>query len=138
MTMTGGCLCGALRYEGRGAPTWVGHCHCRWCQRQSGAAFLTYVGFTTQNLTWTRGRLATYASSPGVERGFCPNCGSSLTFARPDRGEISVFAGSLDEPDRLVPTAHAFYDSHQAWLQIDDDMPRHGRHPPGNEDRDLE
>ena len=136
MTISGGCLCGNLRYEGQGAPRWVVHCHCRWCQRHSGAAFLTYVGFDLKDLRWTRGELAIYESSPGVERGFCPRCGSTLSFARPPRGEISVFAGSLDDPDSIAPTVHAFYDYHFAWMEIADGLPRHGRHPPGNEDRD--
>ncbi len=136
MVRVGGCLCGNLRYEGRGEPKWVVHCHCRSCQRHSGAAFLTYVGFTIDDLVWQKGAPAIYESSPGVERGFCPACGSTLTFARPSRNEISVFAGSLDEPDDLTPTAHAFYDHHFAWLDLTDEAPRYPRHPPGNEDRD--
>ena len=59
-------------------------------------------------------------------------------FARRDRGEISVFAGSMDDPHHLAPTAHAFAERQVAWLHMDDGLPRHSRHPPGNEDRDLE
>lgn len=138
MGHTGGCLCGETRFEGQGKPRWVVHCHCRWCQRHSGAAFLTYVGFKTEDLVWSKGAPAIYESSPGVERGFCPNCGSTLTFARPSRQEISVFAGSLDQPDNLAPTAHAFYDHHFTWLELADEAPRYPRHPPENEDRDRE
>ncbi len=134
--ITGGCLCGDLRYEGNGEPRWVVHCHCRWCQRASGSAFLTYVGFAIDDLVWSKGKLSIYESSPGVERGFCPRCGSTLTFARPSRDEISVFAGTLDDPDSITPTAHAFFDHHFSWLDINDEAPRHARHPPGNEDRD--
>ena len=110
----GGCLCGELRYEGKGEPAWVVHCHCKWCQRVSGAAFLTYIGFSIENLTWSKGKLSIYESTPGVERGFCSRCGSTLTFARPSRNEISVFAGTLDDPDRITPMAHAFFDHHFA------------------------
>ena len=125
-----------MRYEGRGEPRWVVHCHCKSCQRVSGAAFLTYVGFATDDLLWTRGAPSIYKSSTEVERGFCPRCGSTMTFARPPRGEISVFAGTLDNPHHLAPTAHAFFDHHFEWLDIHDQSPRHPRHPPGNEDRD--
>ena len=58
-------------------------------------------------------------------------------FARPDRGEISVFAGVLDDPHDLEPTGHAFFEQHMAWLDTTDDAPRWDRHPPGNEDRDV-
>ena len=74
----------------------------------------------------------------GVERGFCAICGSTMTFARPELNEISVFAGTLDDPDSIVPTGHAFYDDHISWLEINDNLPRYARHPPGNEDRDTE
>ena len=136
MGYTGGCLCGQVRFDGQGQPEWIVHCHCNWCQRHSGAAFLTYIGFKIENLRWLSGQQAVYASSPGVERGFCANCGSTLTFARPMRNEISVFAGSLDEPYEIKPTGHAFWDHHLPWLDMADDAPRHARHPPGYEDRD--
>ena len=132
----GGCLCGDVRFSGLGAPEWVVNCHCTWCQKHSGAAFLTYVGYSTKNLKWTQGAPAIYESSPGVERGFCARCGSTLTFARPDRGETSVFAGSLDETFDLPPTGHAFFDNAIPWLALGDSAPRWARHPPGNEDRD--
>lgn len=137
MAVTGRCLCGAITFEGDGDPAWVVNCHCRICQRASGAGFLTYVGFMSDHFDWTSGPPAIYRSSPGVERGFCPNCGSTLSFARPDRGEISVFAGVLDDPNGLAPTGHAFFEQHMAWLATTDNAPRWNRHPPGNEDRDL-
>ena len=135
MSYSGKCLCGLTRFECQGEAKWVVHCHCRNCQRHSGAAFLTYVGFAIEDVSWPKGPPAIYESSPGVERGFCRHCGSTLTFARPTRNEISVFAGSLDEPHNLVPSAHAFYDHHFAWLEVADEAPRYPRHPPGNEDR---
>lgn len=137
MSTTGRCLCGSVTFEGRGDPKWVIHCHCRNCQRASGAGFLTYIGFMSDHFDWTGTPPNVYNSSPGVERGFCPNCGSTLSFARPDRGEISVFAGVLDNPNGLTPGGHAFFEHHMDWLIISDEAPRWDRHPPGNEDRDL-
>ena len=134
--ITGSCLCGDVRFRGVGKPEWVVNCHCKWCQRQSGGPFLTYVGFLSENLKWTKGTPSLYESSPSVERGFCSNCGSTLSFARPDLGEISVFAGSLNEPPDTQPTGHAFFDHADPWLKLSDSVPRWPRHPPGNEDRD--
>ena len=136
--VTGGCLCGEVRYRSKGEVRWVAHCHCRWCQQASGAAFLTYVGFRTDDLEWTKGAPAIYRSSAEVERGFCARCGSTLSFARPSRGEISVFAGGLDDPHDLKPTFHMYTDHQFAWLHIDDALPRHGRFRPGSEDREPE
>ncbi len=136
MAITGCCLCGDVHYRAKGEALWVVHCHCRWCQRVSGAAFLTYVGFQTDDLEWVGGAPAIYKSSAEVERGFCARCGSSLSFARPNRGEISVFAGTLDDPHNLKPTAHFFTDHQFAWLRLDDGLPRHARFPPGAEDRE--
>lgn len=134
VAMTGGCLCGTVRYCATGAPLWIAHCHCRWCQRVSGAAFLTYVGFRTEDLEWTEGEPAIYESSEGVARGFCPRCGSSLSFARPARGNVDVCVGSLDDPGAISPLEHIFTDQKLRWLHLDDDLPRHGRFPPGYED----
>ena len=136
--ITGGCLCEDLRNEGKGEPSWVVHCHCRSCQRASGAAFLTYVGFAIEDLVWSEGKLRIYESSSDGERGFCSRCGSTLTFARPLRKEIGVFAGTVDDPQSITPTEHMFFDHHFAWLDMRDESPRYGRHPPGNEDRDQE
>ena len=77
---TGGCLCGAVHYRAEGAPDWVGHCHCRSCRRNSGAAMLTFAGYTQDRITWTKGRRQIFESSPGVRRGFCGRCGTPITY----------------------------------------------------------
>ena len=76
--VTGGCLCGEVRYRSKGEVRWVAHCHCRWCQQASGAAFLTYIGFRTDDLEWTKGAPAIYRSSAEVERGFSRKRGVML------------------------------------------------------------
>ena len=76
MAITGGCLCGEVRYRARGDALWVVHCHCRWCQQASGAAFLTCAGFRTEDLKWVKGVPTIYKSSAEVERGFCARQGS--------------------------------------------------------------
>ncbi len=138
MGLSGGCLCGEVRYRATGEALWVVHCHCRWCQQASGAAFLTYVGSRIEDLEWVNGAPTIFKSSAEVERGFCARCGSTLTFARPGRGEIDVCAGTLDDPHGIDPEEHIFTDQQLAWLHIEDGLPRHGRFPPGNEDREPE
>ncbi len=77
-----------------------------------------------------------YESSPGVERGFCPTCGSTLSFARPGRGEVNLMVGSLDDPNVIEPVVHIFAEQRLTWLQMDDGLPAHHRFPPGEEDRE--
>ena len=139
MTIEGGCLCGKIRFRCKGEPEWVGHCHCTLCKRHTGSAFLTFVLFEGANrVEWLNGEPAVYASADGVERGFCPACGSALSFARPDRNEVSVLVGSLDEPDAVAPMLHIFVEQQCRWLKIDDDLPRYRRFPPHATDRDID
>ena len=137
MALTGGCLCGEIRYEIAADPFWVGNCHCQWCQRQSGAAFLTLAMFRTDQVAWLKKRPAVFRSSPEVERGFCPSCGSSLTFGRAERNELSVAAGSLDDPNLIKPAQDIFVQQKCAWLHLDEALPAHDRYPPGAEDREF-
>ena len=136
MAITGGCLCGEVRYRAKREALWVVHCHCRWCKKHSGSAFVTIVMFRVSNVVWVAAKPTVYESSPGVERGFCPTCGSTLTFARPDRDEMSVFAGSLDNPNDISPSKHVFAEQRCEWLHLDDGLPSHDRFPPGGEDRE--
>ena len=137
MSWSGGCLCGNVRYETFGEPIWVGHCHCRWCQKHSGSAFVTCVMFRVGNVVWADAKPTAFESSPGVERGFCPTCGSTLTFARPDRGEMSVLAGSLDDSNVICPSVHIFTEQQCDWARLDDGLPSYDRYPPGGEDREF-
>jgi hypothetical protein len=97
-TMTGGCQCGAVRYALSAEPTDGSICHCRMCQKASGNFFAPLTGVKVEELTWTRGRPAIFKSSELVERGFCRDCGTPLTFRYLDRDRISLMVGSLDEP----------------------------------------
>lgn len=101
--VTGGCQCGAVRYELNGPPRRASICHCRMCQRATGSYFAPLANVELSNFTITVGELAIYASSPVAERGFCVKCGSPLTFRYTELDDISVTIGSLDEPDRAKP-----------------------------------
>jgi len=122
---TGHCLCGAVRFAARGEPKWVAHCHCESCRRATSAAFATYAGYPADAVTWTAATPRSYASSPGVTRTFCANCGTPMSFAG-ERwpGEIHLFAASFDAPESLSPQVHVHAEEQLPWVHLGDDLPR--------------
>ncbi len=117
-TMTGGCLCGQVRYTITGDPIRTYVCHCCDCQRASGAPFAAGLGFSAAAVS-LHGELKTFdvigGSGQIVHRNFCPNCGSWVTGTNnPDF--ISVLAGTLDNPTGFVPTFEQFCASAQPWV----------------------
>jgi hypothetical protein len=101
--MTGGCQCGAVRYALFSEPTGPSICHCRMCQKAFGNYFAALTGVPTEDLIWTKGQLGVFRSSEAVERGFCRDCGTPLTYRQVDTSRICVSIGSLDEPGRVTP-----------------------------------
>ena len=137
-TIEGGCLCGAVRYRCQGKPEWVGNCHCWMCKKHTGSAFMTFVLFEGRDrVNWLKDPPAKYVMDDGVERGFCAKCGSTISFSRPDREEVNVLAGSLDNPDEVEPMLHIFTAQKCAWIDINDGLPAHPRFPPEAADRDI-
>jgi hypothetical protein len=129
----GGCLCGRLRYEARD-PIEAGYCHCRLCQRSSGAPVLAWAGFPIAGFSFTKGEPESYQSSPRGRRDFCASCGTQIAFrdsATPTRIDVNI--ASLDDPASIEPEYHIWVESCVPWLHIDDDLPRYmdeGPDPP--------
>jgi hypothetical protein len=124
-TLEGGCFCGAIRYRIRGTPTQETHCHCSICRRTTGAPFVTWFTVRPDELAFTIGEPARFASSDHGTRGFCARCGTQLTFAStraPD--EIDVTTCSLDEPERVPPRDHTRTSSQLSWIALADGLPR--------------
>jgi hypothetical protein len=115
----GGCLCGAIRFATDGAPKWTSYCHCASCRRHTGAPVSAYAGFERANVRVTKGELARFSSSPGVHRGFCATCGSTLTYEG-ERWptEIHLHVGAFDDPEPYAPKGHAFAEERLAWLHL--------------------
>lgn len=129
----GGCLCGAVRYEARGVPRHLCFCHCVSCRRATGAAAVPWATFARAELHITRGALAHYRSSAAVLRGFCANCGSSLTYLNEAHAEdIDVAVASLDDPRALTPTMHLWVQDKLPWVSIEDGLPRHAAGEPAD------
>ncbi len=129
VTLTGGCLCGAVRFEATGAPLDIGHCHCLSCRRHTGAPVVTYVGFKADQVVFRGQERRIYTSSPGVARAFCNNCGSSLTWEGITRASgtpiIEFHISTIDTPDRFAPADHTRYGERIAWFDVADDLPRY-------------
>jgi hypothetical protein len=112
----GGCRCGKVRFEASGAPKFVGNCHCASCRKATGSAYATFVGFNAPQVTWVAGAPAYYASSPGVSRGFCAECGAPLTYAGENwAGETHILIGAFDSPENYAPTGEVFTDEALAF-----------------------
>ncbi len=117
-THTGGCQCGAARFEARGEPAFISNCHCAACRKATGAAFSTWVGFKDENVRWVADAPSFYASSKGVRRGYCAQCGTPLTYAG-DKwpGETHFLIGVMDRPEEYAPVNEVFADEALPWAQ---------------------
>lgn len=119
----GGCHCGAVRYALSAAPQQSMVCHCQTCRRVSGAPVVAWLTVAPQALTIVTGEPARYASSPNVERQFCSQCGTQLTYARTDEpGYIDVATATLDDPDAFPPTHHSWLSHDVAWIKFGDGL----------------
>ncbi|MCH7707979.1 MAG: GFA family protein [Myxococcales bacterium] len=122
---TGGCLCGALRYAAHGRPVDVGYCHCRVCQRSSGAPVLAWASFPNDAFAYTKGSPATYRSSPRAGREFCAACGTQIAFREDGATRVDLNVGSLDQPDSFAPQYHIWTESRIPWFETADELPRY-------------
>lgn len=132
---TGGCACGAVRYEISGEPVVMSHCQCRDCQRISGTGHGSYLTVTRASMKVT-GETAHWdvvADSGNVKtRAFCPTCGAPLylTFAAMP-AFAAVHAASLDEPERFTPAMLTYRVRGQAWDAMDPALDAFDQMPPG-------
>ena len=125
VAVTGGCLCQAVRYEADANLCEAFYCHCKTCQKTSGAPAEVGIMVKPGTLKFSKADPKYFQSSPIGSRGFCQHCGSRLTWISPDRADWTVvFAGSLDHPERVVPTEHLSVESQLPWYEIADNLPR--------------
>jgi hypothetical protein len=124
LPLTGGCLCGAVRYRISAAPRSADYCHCRMCRRAAGAPVVARVVVTISSFAWTRAQPAVYRSSQRAERFFCPTCGTPLAL-RDEPDFLDVTLATLDDPEVIRPSHHIWAASQIEWLDIADDLPRY-------------
>ena len=130
----GGCLCGAIRYTTNAKPIMTVLCNCKNCQRQAGSAFSIIVAVPRGALQ-VRGQPTIYNdtgdSGMRVVRKFCNQCGSPLISEPEATPKLDwVKAGTLDDTSWLKPTVNLWCDSAQAWMNLNEDIPRFGKNPP--------
>lgn len=131
--LSGGCLCGAIRYECTAQPVMSINCHCRSCQQSSGSAYAAICMLPISAVELT-GEVRYYDSlgdtGHKVSRGFCPICGSHL-FGKPAvlPELIGIKAASLDDPSRYQPSADMYVDSAQPWDCMDPSLPKFAKAP---------
>ncbi|MCE9649336.1 MAG: GFA family protein [Parvibaculum sp.] len=116
--ITGGCLCGGVRYEIGVAPLQSTLCHCSMCRKATGGVLVPWVTVPVTALLIVKGDLRRYKSSAPAVRSFCPDCGTQITFWHEARaGEIDVTHGSLDDPDAFPPTLQIFAASRPKFMK---------------------
>jgi hypothetical protein len=134
-SLSGGCACGAIRYESQADPILMLNCHCRDCQRASGAAYAAFVVLPKAEVRLSgepRYHRIVGDAGKAVERGFCPACGSPVMTKLerlPDL--IALQAGSLDDPSRYKPAMDIFTASAQPWDHLHPDTSKLPNGPPG-------
>lgn len=133
-SFTGGCRCGAIRYECSAEPLMTGNCHCRDCQRVTGSAFAASLAVPKDALKIT-GEVKYYEvkadSGNTVGHGFCPTCGAPVIAKNSGMPALMFLrAGNLDDPSWFRPGMHVYAASAQPWDYLDPNLPKFPKMPP--------
>jgi hypothetical protein len=132
MAYTGGCACGAVRYEAVAEPAFQAHCQCRMCQKGSGTGHSAVMGFPKAALT-VKGKLSSWSykadSGNTATHYFCPTCGAPIYLE--SGGPVSVVTvGSLDDPGAFKPSVVVYASGGHAWDTLDPKLRRFDKMPP--------
>ena len=131
---TGGCSCGAVRYEVRGEPIVMVDCQCRQCQRESGTGHQSHLTFQAAEVRLEGETTAWEAVGDGGTRkvrSFCPTCGAPVAMTFPDiPGIFAVRAASLDDPALYRPELVVWTAAAQPWDRVDPALPQFEKMPP--------
>ncbi len=127
----GGCLCSAVRYEVQGTVTESGYCHCRTCQKQSGAPVVAWFAIAPSGFRYISGTLKKFRATGDATREFCGNCGTYLVFREDDpTATLGVNTATLDDPAQVPPEFHIWHESRIPWFETSDTLPRHAKGKP--------
>ena len=125
-TLEGSCLCGAIQYRVAAKPLDAGYCHCRLCQRSSGAPVLAWLTVPILAFFYTKGQPAIFNSSSHSQREFCGTCGTQIAFRRMQFPKtIDVTLASLRNPSSVLPQYHIWRQSMVPWFEVADALPRY-------------
>lgn len=131
---SGGCLCGAVRYEATGEPQFAGHCQCIDCRKSSGSGHCSHIAMLESEVTVT-GETRTFDapadSGNTVGRAFCPNCGSAIFSVNSGwPGMVMLRASSLDDPEVFKPTVVVYTKRGPSWDTLDPGLTAFEAMPP--------
>lgn len=126
--LTGGCYCGAIRYQAADCASSRTNCHCTRCRGSTGAPCVAWFSVPTAQFRFIQGSPTLFRSSPHATRAFCAVCGTQLTFSDDASGdEIDITLCSLDAGIALAPEDHTFTASQVPWLKLNDGLPCYPR-----------
>ena len=126
--ITGGCECGAVKYNVDGELADYSHCHCSICRRLHGAAFVTWGGVSRDEFKYMSGEenLKRYAFTENSDSIFCDICGSRLLVDyKPDADVLYITLGTVEGDVKCPPGSHQFVGSKAPWFEITDDLPQY-------------
>ncbi len=131
--LEGGCLCGVIQYRISVPPLDAGYCHCRLCQRSSGAPTLAWLTVPVRGFSYTNGNPVIFNSSLLSQREFCGTCGTQIAFRQSVSPKtVDVTLGSLYDPALMAPQYHIWRQSKLAWFETTDSLPRYEDAGPDN------
>ncbi|MCK5425313.1 MAG: GFA family protein [Emcibacter sp.] len=116
------CMCGKITLEAKGSARYTEYCHCKWCQQSSGSAFISWIIFDDDKVKVTSGELSHYHSSEHCRRGYCKDCGSTMSFQSP--GNFDIALGVMDDPEPFKASKHIWSKSQISHVNIVDGLPR--------------
>jgi hypothetical protein len=124
LPLTGGCLCGGVRFQVTEAPVSAGYCHCTRCQRRTGTGAAVSARIVPGSLQIETGEelIGSYVPDDGFAKDFCSACGSALWSRNPsDPGWVSVRLGAFDADPGIRPSYRQFVANAPAWAPVPDD-----------------
>ncbi len=132
MTISGGCHCGAIRYQAQGDPITHALCHCTDCRRHAGAPMVGWTMYPTEAVTVISGTPKIYHSSKNGRRYFCPDCGTGLFYSNAEilPGIIDIQSATYDDPDAVPARAHIQVAERIGWMATAHELPTYERYPP--------
>lgn len=131
MALSGGCQCGAVRYQVDGTPQHVALCHCSDCRKSAGAPMVAWAAFAEDEFTLLQGDLTTYNSSGTAMRSFCPTCGTGIAYRNAEYlpGIVDIQSATLDDPEALPAGAHIQVAERIGWMAEAHSLPEFQRYP---------
>lgn len=128
---TGGCQCGAIRYQAAGEPQHHALCHCSDCRASAGAPAVAWMAFAEQDVTLTQGTPTVFAGRNGARRHFCPTCGTGLLYTNAAMlpGIVDVQSATLDSAADETPGAQIQCADRLPWMTHLGEMVEFERYP---------